>query len=105
MTGELYQRIDFDAINRAALSSLSAIVFRWLPNGRREGDEWVVLNPRRGDRHPGSFKINMRTGKWADFATKDQGGDPISLAAYLHDITQADAARELAKMLGVSQNG
>jgi len=59
----------------------------------------VALNPRRHDRSPGSFKVNLRTGRWADFATGDKGGDPVSLAAYLFNLSQADAARRLAAML------
>jgi hypothetical protein len=93
--------IDFDAINRAALAALPAVLARILPGGKRVGAEIVALNPRRADRHPGSFRINMRTGKWADFATGDRGGDPISLTAYLEDKSQGDAARLLARMLGV----
>ena len=46
-----------------------------------EGHEYVARNPTRADRRPGSFKINLRTGRWADFATGDKGGDPVSLAA------------------------
>ena len=96
--------IPFDAINRAALSTLPALLARWLPDGRREGHEWTARNPRRADRKPGSFRINMNTGKWSDFATGDSGGDPVSLAAYLAGIGQADAARKLADMLGVSDH-
>jgi hypothetical protein len=73
-------RIDFAAINRAALKRLPDILARWLPGGRREGREYVVGNPKRHDQLPGSFKINRDTGRWADFATGDKGGDPISLA-------------------------
>lgn len=93
--------INFAAINRAALSSLPAIVMRWLPGGQREGNEWVSLNPQRADRSRGSFKVNLRNGKWSDFATQDKGGDPISLAAYLHGLSQVEAAKQLAEMLGV----
>ena len=57
------------------------------------------------DRRPGSFRINVNTGKWADFATGDKGGDVISLAAYLSGTGQGDAARGLAAMLGVRANG
>ena len=79
-------------------------VARWLPDGRREGREWVALNPRRNDRSPGSFRINLQTGKWADFATDDaRGGDPVSLAAYLFGASQGEAARSLAAMLGVGK--
>jgi len=39
--------------------------------------------------------VNLLTGRWADFATGDKGGDPISLLAYLRSISQGDAARLL----------
>ena len=93
--------INFSGINRAALTSLTAIVSRWLPDGKREGNEWVSLNPRRADRRRGSFKVNLQTGKWSDFATGDRGGDPVSLAAYLYNLKQGEAAKNLADMLGV----
>ena len=94
-------RIDFARINSAALAALPSLLSRWLPDGRREGHEWVARNPRRADRNLGSFRVNMITGKWADFATDDRGGDVVSLAAYLAGTGQADAARNLADMLGV----
>jgi hypothetical protein len=72
--------------------------------GRRQGREWVALNPRRADRRPGSFKVNLATGRWSDFATRDGGGDLISLAAYLFSISQGEAAQRLAEMLGLPGN-
>lgn len=95
------RQIDFAAINRAALGQLLAILYRWLPDGRVEGREYVALNPRRRDRHAGSFRINVDSGKWADFATGDKGRDVVSLAAYLADLKQSEAARKLADMLGL----
>lgn len=94
-------RLDFHAINSAALSRLPELLERWLPDGRREGAEWVARNPRRNDRQLGSFKVNLRTGRWGDFATGDRGRDVISLAAYLGALRQGEAARELAGMLGL----
>lgn len=96
------RRIDFEAVNRVALAALPALLGRWLPSGKRIGSEWVALNPRRADRRPGSFKINLRTGRWADFATGDKGGDVVSLAAFLSGTSQVEAARNLAQMLGVN---
>ena len=93
--------IDFARINAAALPLLPALLNRWLPHGRRAGSEYIAKNPTRSDRRPGSFSVNMRTGKWADFATGNRGGDVISLAAYLSGQSQADAARALADILGV----
>jgi hypothetical protein len=95
-------RIDFNRVNRAALAALPALLARWLPGGRTEGAEYVVLNPRRIDHRPGSFRINTRTGRWADFAIGGAcGGDVVSLAAYLGDIRQVQAAERLAAMLGI----
>ena len=94
-------RIDFPAINRAALPYLPELCARWLPDGRRRGREWVARNPRRADRHAGSFSVNLENGRWADFAAGAGGGDVVSLAAYLAGISQAEAARQLAGMLGV----
>jgi hypothetical protein len=97
--------IDFAAVDRAALGRLPEILARWLPGGRIEGREYVVRNPKRRDQRPGSFKVNLDTGRWADFATGDKGGDPISLAAFLAGCSQVDAARRLAAMLGIAADG
>jgi hypothetical protein len=95
-------RISFERVNRAALPVLPSLLGRWLPGGRIAGDEYVALNPLRRDHRPGSFRVNMRTGRWADFAIPHaRGGDVVSLAAYLGDIGQAEAARRLALMLGI----
>ncbi len=95
------RRIAFRRIANAALCSAESIVQRWLPDGRSEGSEWCSINPTRSDSRRGSFKINLKTGKWGDFATGDAGGDLISLAAYLHRLDQGEAARQIASMLGV----
>ncbi len=95
------QWLDFAVVNRAALASLPALLCRWLPDGRVVGREYEARNPTRADRRPGSFRINVSSGKWADFATGDKGGDLVSLAAYLSGTGQAEAARALADMLGV----
>lgn len=94
-------KIDFDGINRAALRCLPVLLARWLPDGRRIGHEWTARNPQRADQRAGSFRINLKTGKWADFATQDKGGDVVSLLAYLTGENQADAACTLAGIVGV----
>jgi hypothetical protein len=73
-----------------------------IEHGRREGREWVALNPRRADRHLGSFRIRLDIGVWADFALPDaRGRDLISLLAYVLNISMRDAALSLAKLLGI----
>lgn len=79
-------------------TSKRSFVTNLLPNGRAEGNEWVVLNPKRNDSNSGSFKINIATGYWADFATDDKGRDLISLYAYVKDLTQYHAACEIANI-------
>lgn len=96
------QDVDFASINRAALPVLPALLARWLPDGQRAGTEWVARNPTREDRNLGSFRINLRTGRWADFATGDKGGDVVSLSAYLFGLSQVGAARRIAIMLEVA---
>ncbi len=93
--------LDFAAINQAALAAFPAVLNRLLAGRQSVGREIVALNPRRADRNLGSFKINRYNGRWCDFATGDKGGDPISLVAYLADVSQGEAARLLAQMLGI----
>ncbi len=97
--------IDFETVNRAALAVLPAILFRLAPGGKVLGGEYVVRNPTRADHRPGSFKVNLRTGRWCDFATGDKGGDPISLYAYIENCSQCDAAIWLAQMLRLEDSG
>ena len=94
------RRIAFERINAIAMRHCEAILGQWLPGGRKRGGEYVVRNPKRNDQHVGNFSINLNSGRWADFATSDGGGDLISLAAYLFDLNQAQAAHRVAEMLG-----
>ena len=95
----------FAAVNGAARVNAARVVAAMLPDGRREGREWVARNPRRSDKSPGSFKVNLATGRWADFATGDSGGDLVSLAAYLAGCSQGEAATRLGAALGVEVRG
>lgn len=94
-------KIDFSLINREAAKRLSQLVPQWLPNGKRQQQEWIARNPNRDDKHLGSFSINLRTGAWADFASDDKGSDPISLYAYIKGLSQLEAAKILASILGI----
>jgi hypothetical protein len=98
-------KIDFTRVNAAALAALPAILARILPSGKPVHKEWIALNPRRVDRSLGSFKVNRFNCKWADFATGDKGGDPVSLVAYIEGVSQVETARLLARMLGIDLGG
>ena len=92
----------FAEVNAAARPLMATLCAQWLPDGRRVGQEFIARNPTRADNRPGSFKINLASGLWADFATGDKGGDPISLYAYINGLSQIAAARALASDLGVN---
>ena len=96
------RRVDFAAINRAALRNALGVVRGLLPDGRLEGHEYAFRNPLRPDKRLGSAKANLTTGRWADFATGDGGGDLVSLAAFVSGLPQREAAIRLAQSLGVS---
>lgn len=96
------RRIDFAALNRAALPYLPELCGRWLTGGYLRGREYIARNPKRSDAHAGSFSINTSNGKWADFAdSRARGNDVVSLAGYLFDLTPGQAARRLAQALGI----
>lgn len=98
--------IDFSTVASAALGMAEQLLAEWLPDGKLAGGEWTALNPTRADGRAGSFKVNIRTGAWSDFATGDAGGDLVSLYAYLFTGgKQGDAARAVAKRCGVSGPG
>jgi AAA domain len=92
--------IDFDGINAAALRNARSLLPDLIPGGKFRSLEYVVLNPRRDDQHPGSFSINYKTGAWKDFASDDGGSDMVSLVAFSHNCSQGEAARWLADKLG-----
>jgi putative DNA primase/helicase len=98
-----YRQPDFAGINAAALARLPELCRQWLPGGRLIGREWTC-GSLAGE--PGaSCKVNIITGRWADFAVGEKGGDPVSLAAAVWKVPQVEAARRLARMLGVGGCG
>lgn len=94
--------VDFAQVNQAALTGFLAVVMRLLPGGKLvRRREYVVRNPKRADRHPGSFSINVVNGHWADFASGDRGRDPISLVGYLEGVERIEVARLLGQLVGI----
>ena len=50
-----------------------AVLRKVAPGGKIEGEDYVALNPRRDDKSLGSFRFNLRTQAWADFALVNTG--------------------------------
>lgn len=94
--------IPFKEIAEAARLYANDIVARWIPGGRMQGVEYVVKNPTRQDRKPGSFRINTQTGCWGEFssACSASGGDLISLGTYLFGWSAVESARRVAYIVG-----
>jgi len=65
----------------------------WLPGGRVLGLEYCCGSTSGGEGQ--SLKVNIETGKWADFATSDKGGDLVSLFAAINNLTQKEALDKL----------
>jgi putative DNA primase/helicase len=93
-------KINFTQVKNYLKGYEESILKHLLPTGQTAGSEYIVLNPTRNDKNLGSFRINTRTGRWADFATGDKGGDIISLYAYVKGINQRTAAEELSRLVG-----
>lgn len=95
------QQRDYKAVAASALSAFDAVMRKWLPAGKRECREWVARNPRRPDERPGSFSVNVVSGRWSDFAMADaRGGDLISLVAYVDNCSQSEACDRLTALIG-----
>ena len=68
----------------------------WLPAGHEENGQWVCLNPNRNDSHEGSFKINLTTGAFNDYADDEMvGKDCVTLYARLNNLTNYEAAHKI----------
>lgn len=94
--------LNYRALATYLLPMSMTLLNEWLPGGSMWGSEYVARNPRRSDMSAGSFKVNIRTGRWCDFATGDAGGDLISLCAYLNNLSQHKAALLLIEKLALS---
>lgn len=89
-------------VSSYALSSIETLLARWLPDGKRESNRWSARNPRRDDRHAGSFFVWLDKGNFEDYATEDSGGDLIDLKKYLFGYSETlEAAEAIAAELGL----
>ncbi len=94
-------KLDFKAIEGALLRKAHDYLKHLLPGGELEGHEYVVRNPMRADGEPGSFKVNTKNGKWADFASGQSGRSLLDLAVLIGGAPLMVAAREAAAWAGI----
>lgn len=89
--------LDFTGLAGTLLARWQEFLPGWAPGGKLVGREYTAGTIRGG---PGmTFKFNIESGAWADFATDERGGDMISLYAAIQGIKNGEAAKRLADML------
>jgi len=86
---------DFRNIKQKYRENPMAVLQQLVRQGRIEGSDYVALNPRRNDRKLGSFRIDINTGKFYDFATGDRGSSIIDLAMFVYNCGIVEAAQRL----------
>ena len=80
---------------RAASVGLNHIK-SWLPDGEEENGQWSAINPLRNDKQKGSFKINLTTGAFNDYADDEMvGRDAVTLYAKLNGLSNFEAAKQI----------
>lgn len=95
--------MDFRGLADRLLADADRLLAQWLPNGKRQGTEYKAGSV--AGEAGGSLSINLRTGRWADFATGERGGDLIDLYAAIHGLELGEAYRELDGSPGVPAAG
>ena len=83
---------------RAASVGLNYIK-SWLPDGEEENGQWSAINPLRNDTNKGSFKVNLTTGAFNDYADDEMvGHDAVSLYAKLNGLSNFEAAQKILEL-------
>lgn len=90
--------IPFSEIASQALSSAESLLFLWI-GGKRSSHEWQADRRSQGGMGD-SLTVNLNTGAWMHGAADADGGDLISLYAYVNGLNNAQAAVEVADQIG-----
>jgi putative DNA primase/helicase len=93
--------IDFAGLNEVLLRTAQTYCDRWLPGGKKVVNEWVCADLSGGEGR--SCSVNLKNGRWSDFASGDTGGDLISLYAAVNGINNGQAAARLMEELGIQR--
>jgi len=92
--------IRFEALAAALLAMADRLVPQWLPGGVQRGHEYQCASVQGGDGK--SFSVNLNSGKWADFASGEKGGDLIGLYMACFALPNIGAAAlQLARDYGL----
>jgi putative DNA primase/helicase len=94
----------YDQINDHALLILPDLLREWFPLGRMDSQTEFVVGNLNGDQGD-SLSINIKTGKWKEFAGGPGGYEPLGL--YAHAFCGGDrrqAFKELRAKFGFSDD-
>jgi len=97
--------IDFAGLNQALLGRIGSLLMEWLSDGKKDGHEWVCHSVWRHEK-TASLKVSLegeRIGKWADFGGEHRGNDLVSLYAAIHNMSNGQAAVDLAHRYGLER--
>lgn len=92
----------FQEVKDGLQSRLADVVQELLPGGRIVGKEYLCGSLQGGSGE--SCRTNLETGMGSDFATGVSWPDIIGLAAKVWNMRQGEAAKELGKRCGISQD-
>jgi DNA primase len=69
-------------------------------SGRPTAEGWSEggLCPFHADSHPGSYRVNLKSGGFICFACGEKGGDLITHYQKVNDVSFAQALKELARL-------
>lgn len=93
--------MDWTDVEKQLVDRARDVCQHLLPDGHLEGVEWIAKNPTRGDRKEGSFKVNTRTGLWAEFAEGRGGKSLMSLWCYIRGAEFKVCIVEAKQFLGI----
>ena len=90
----------FEALAAVLLAMAESLVHQWLPGGVMRGHEYQCASVQGGAGT--SFSVNLNSGKWADFASGEKGGDLIGLYMACFAVqSMTHAAVQIARELGL----
>jgi putative DNA primase/helicase len=90
--------MDFQSLAAAALPHAPALLAQWYPEGNLQGDDFFIGDVKGA---PGkSFHVTISTGLGFDFASGEGFGDLTAIRAAQLDVTQLEAAEDIAKAIG-----
>ncbi|CAE6946284.1 hypothetical protein R69608_05539 [Paraburkholderia nemoris] len=94
--------MNWNEVSQRLVAEAESIASMLLPNGKREGAEWVAGSVAGEDGR--SLKVRVsgnKAGVWRDFAS-DAGGDLIDLWAATRQISLKEAFEQARQYLGIS---